>query len=245
MAEASQPDRDIGLGAADMHVQLSALEQQFPPRRGQTQQQLAEAQDPFRQSTLPFACMPNASSRKLVTGFHARTKRRKDVSWRAGSSIILCAMLWLALPFAALLQATPPTVPAPATQAPARPALRPRPPRADDRIYRLFFDWDDVRVTGEGLTILDQAADDYRRNGRASVEIVTGADESGRNAYNQLLSARRARAVANGLVRLGVPRTALRLRPMGIHRPLVATGSGIREPMNRYAEISFPVPVLR
>ena len=154
-------------------------------------------------------------------------------------------MLWFALPFAALLQAAPPPAPAPAAQAPARPAPRPRPPRPEDRIYRLFFAWDDVRVTGEGLNVLDQAADDYRRNGRATVEIVTGSDESGRNAYNQRLSARRARAVAAGLVRRGIPRAVIRLRPMGIHRPLVATGSGIREPMNRYAEISFPAPVLR
>jgi OOP family OmpA-OmpF porin len=154
-------------------------------------------------------------------------------------------MLWFALPFATLLQAAPPAVPAPVAQATARPAPRPRPPRAEDRIYRLFFDWDDVRVSGEGLNVLDRAADDYRRNGRATVEIVTGTDESGRNAYNQLLSARRARAVAAGLARRGIPRAVIRLRPMGIHRPLVATGKGIREPMNRYAEISFPAPVLR
>jgi OOP family OmpA-OmpF porin len=154
-------------------------------------------------------------------------------------------MLWFVLPFATILQAVPPPVPAPAAQAQARPAPRPRPPRAEDRIYRLFFNWDDVRIIGEGLAVLDQAADDYHRNGRATVEIVTGADESGRNAYNQRLSARRARAVAAGLVRRGIPRIVIRLRPMGIHRPLVATGSGIREPMNRYAEISFPAPVLR
>jgi OOP family OmpA-OmpF porin len=154
-------------------------------------------------------------------------------------------MLWFALHFAALLQAAPPAAAAPAVQPPAARPVRPRPPRAEDRIYRLFFDWDDVGVTGQGLNVLDQAADDYRRNGRAVVEIVTGSDESGRNAYNQFLSARRARAVAEGLVHRGVPRAVIRLRPMGIHRPLVATGNGIREPMNRYAEISFPAPVLR
>lgn len=154
-------------------------------------------------------------------------------------------MLWLTLPFAALLQAAPPTVPAPAAQPPATRQVRPRPPRAEDRIYRLYFDWDDFRVAGQGLAVLDQAAEDYRRNGRATVEIIAGSDESGRNAYNQRLSARRARAVADGLVHRGIPRAVIRLRPMGIHRPLVATGNGIREPMNRYAEISFPAPVLR
>jgi OOP family OmpA-OmpF porin len=154
-------------------------------------------------------------------------------------------MCWPLLAFAALLQAAPPAAPAPAAQPPVAAPTRPRPPQPEDRVYRLFFDWDDRRVTGEGLAVLDRAADDYHRNGRAAVEIIAGTDESGSNAYNQRLSVRRARAVADGLVRRGVPRIAIRLRPMGIRRPLVATGSGIREPMNRYAEISFPAPVLR
>jgi OOP family OmpA-OmpF porin len=154
-------------------------------------------------------------------------------------------MCWPLLAFAALLQAAPPAAPAPAAQPPVAAPTRPRAPQPEDRVYRLFFDWDDRRVTGEGLAVLDRAADDYHRNGRAAVEIIAGTDESGSNAYNQRLSVRRARAVADGLVRRGVPRIAIRLRPMGIRRPLVATGSGIREPMNRYAEISFPAPVLR
>ena len=154
-------------------------------------------------------------------------------------------MPWLLLASAALVQAAPPPAPLVVAPTPAAPPARQRPPRPEDRSYRLFFDWDDARVTGQGIAVLDQAADDYRRNGRALVEIVAGTDESGRNAYNQRLSTRRARAVAAGLVRRGIPRGVIRLRPMGIRRPLVATGNGIREPMNRYAEISFPAPVLR
>lgn len=154
-------------------------------------------------------------------------------------------MPWALLAFAALIQATPPAAPAPAAQPPSTAPTQSRPQQPEDRIYRLFFDWGDARVTGQGLAVLDQAADDYHRNGRAAVEIIAGTDESGSNAYNQRLSIRRARAVAAGLARRGVPRGVIRLRPMGIRRPLVATGNGIREPMNRYAEISFPAPVLR
>jgi outer membrane protein OmpA-like peptidoglycan-associated protein len=155
-------------------------------------------------------------------------------------------MSWLALAFAALLQAAPPAVPAPlpAPQAPATTPVRPRPwpPSGPSTVY---FAWGSARVEGEGRNVLDRAAEDYRRNGRVTVEIIAGADESGPNAYNQRLSARRARAVADGLVRRGIPRGVIGLRPMGIRRPLVPTGSGIREPLNRYAEISFPAPVLR
>ena len=45
MAEPRQADRDIGLGPADMDVEPAALQQQFPPRRGQPQQHFAEGDD--------------------------------------------------------------------------------------------------------------------------------------------------------------------------------------------------------
>ena len=55
MAEPGEADRDIGLGAADMHVEPAALQQQLAPRRGQPQQQFAEAEDLSGQRFLPFA----------------------------------------------------------------------------------------------------------------------------------------------------------------------------------------------
>ena len=46
MTEPGEADRDIRLGAADMDVEPAALQQQLPPRRGEAEQQLAEADDP-------------------------------------------------------------------------------------------------------------------------------------------------------------------------------------------------------
>ena len=53
VAEPGEGDRDIGLGAADMDVEPAALQQQFAPRRGQPQQQFAEAKDLPGQRALP------------------------------------------------------------------------------------------------------------------------------------------------------------------------------------------------
>jgi hypothetical protein len=49
MAHPRQPDRDIGLGTADMGVEPTGLEQQFAARRGQPEQQFAEAHNSFHQ----------------------------------------------------------------------------------------------------------------------------------------------------------------------------------------------------
>ncbi|HTU11388.1 MAG TPA: OmpA family protein [Allosphingosinicella sp.] len=144
-------------------------------------------------------------------------------------------MAWPLLALAALLQTAPPT-------APAAPPMRPPPPPWQSPVYRLFFAWNGTGVTGEGVAVLDRAVDDYRRNGRVTVEIVAAADDSGPSAYNLRLSARRARAVADGLVRRGIPRGAIILRPVGETRPLVATPDGVRDTLNRYADISFPAP---
>jgi hypothetical protein len=45
MAEPGKADRDIGFGAGDVDIQATALQHQFPARRRQAQQQLAEAGD--------------------------------------------------------------------------------------------------------------------------------------------------------------------------------------------------------
>ena len=69
------------------------------------------------------------------------------------------------------------------------------------------------------------------------IEVGGHTDTSGTAAYNQALSVRRAQAVSNELVRLGVPREAITVQGYGETRPLVPTADGVREPQNRRVEI--------
>jgi outer membrane protein OmpA-like peptidoglycan-associated protein len=48
---------------------------------------------------------------------------------------------------------------------------------------------------------------------------------------------RRGEAVAEELVRVGVPRTAISVQAFGETRPLIVTADGVREPQNRRVEI--------
>ena len=62
-------------------------------------------------------------------------------------------------------------------------------------------------------------------------------DTSGTPRYNQGLSIRRAQAVANELVRHGVPRAAIAIQGFGETQPAGADRDGVREPQNRRVEI--------
>lgn len=150
-------------------------------------------------------------------------------------------MSWFALALAFLLQgaAPPATAPAPATHATA--SVRPRPwPETGPSI--VYFAPGSARVEGEGIAVITRMAEDYRRNGRVTVEIVANADHSGSRAANRRLSQRRARAVADALVGNGVPRAVIVERPVGESEPQVMTPDGVPDPFNRYARIIFPVP---
>ncbi len=52
-----------------------------------------------------------------------------------------------------------------------------------------------------------------------------------------ILSMKRAGAVKDALIALGVPRTAVALIGLGKNKPVVQTADGVREQQNRRAEI--------
>ena len=152
-------------------------------------------------------------------------------------------MTWFALALTVLLQvAAPPAeapAPTPGLQAPAPVRPRPWPETGPSTVY---FAPGSARVEGEGIAVVSRMADDYRRNGRVTVEIVANADHSGSQAANRRLSQRRARAVSAALVSNGIPRAVIVERPVGENEPQVMTPDGVPDPFNRYARIIFPVP---
>ena len=119
--------------------------------------------------------------------------------------------------------------------------MRPR-PWPETGPSTVYFAHGSARVEGEGIAVVRRMADDYRRNGRVTVEILANADHSGSQAVNRRLSQRRARAVAEALVAGGIPRAVIVLRPVGESEPQVMTPDGVPDPFNRYARIIFPVP---
>ena len=101
----------------------------------------------------------------------------------------------------------------------------------------IYFPFDQFVITPEAQTVLQDAAK-YAADGHATKEIVVGhTDTSGSVKYNERLSERRAKATADGLVALGVPAANLDVSWKGKSEPAVQTGDGVKEPLNRRANI--------
>lgn len=134
-----------------------------------------------------------------------------------------------------------PPKPAPvAAPAPAAPPPPPPPPPAISRNFMVFFDFDKSDITPDARTVLQNVARDAKAGSVPRVQIVGHADRSGSDAYNQGLSERRAKAVADELARLGVPSGGIATSGKGESDPMVPTADGVREPSNRRAVIVFP-----
>ncbi|WP_168077764.1 OmpA family protein [Caulobacter sp. SSI4214] len=120
--------------------------------------------------------------------------------------------------------APPPPPPAPAYEA---------------REFVVYFPFDQYILTPEAQAVVQQAAD-YAKGGNASKIVVVGhTDTSGSDKYNQKLSERRAKAVADGLVSLGVPATTLSVDWKGEKDLAVPTKDGVKEPLNRRSTVSI------
>jgi outer membrane protein OmpA-like peptidoglycan-associated protein len=115
------------------------------------------------------------------------------------------------------------------------------PPAAayEAREFVVYFPFDQYVLTPEAQAVISQAAD-YAKGGNATkITVVGHTDTSGSPKYNAKLSERRAKAVADGLVGAGVPATTLAVDWKGESEPAVATGDGVKEPLNRRSTISI------
>jgi OOP family OmpA-OmpF porin len=129
----------------------------------------------------------------------------------------------------------PPSPPPPAFV----PAVTPAPP-PPVRNFLVFFDFDKAVLTPAGRQVVEAAAGTYKSTGSARIDLTGYTDLSGPVGYNLKLSRRRAEAVRDYLVQLGIPKDAITVTARGKQNPRVPTPDGVREPQNRRVEIVLP-----
>jgi outer membrane protein OmpA-like peptidoglycan-associated protein len=103
----------------------------------------------------------------------------------------------------------------------------------------VYFPFDQYVLTPEAQSVVQQAADYAKAGGATKITVTGHTDKSGSDKYNARLSERRAKAVADGLVGLGVNATALAVDWKGESAPAVDTADGVKEPLNRRSAISI------
>ncbi|MBK9585196.1 MAG: OmpA family protein [Alphaproteobacteria bacterium] len=118
-------------------------------------------------------------------------------------------------------------------------ADEPPPMVPEEAMYLVFFNWDAFDVSTSANSVLEAVAKEVSKNTPAQVNIQGHADTSGASDYNQRLAFKRATAVRDALVKLGVPENLINIESRGEDELLVPTPDNVREPANRRANISF------
>lgn len=117
----------------------------------------------------------------------------------------------------------------------AHPKAAPAPSGA--KTYLVFFDWNKYNLTPRATQIIAEAATDSHSQKVTTINVSGYTDTSGTVTYNQGLSERRAKAVADRLIADGVKPSEIETHAFGETHLLVPTGPGVREPQNRRVEI--------
>jgi peptidoglycan-associated lipoprotein len=100
---------------------------------------------------------------------------------------------------------------------------------------RVFFAFDRADIAPEAREILARQADWLRRYPNVTVTIEGHCDERGTREYNLALGERRAQAVKNVLVAMGIPASRITTISYGKERPAVAGSSEEAYAQNRRA----------
>lgn len=131
----------------------------------------------------------------------------------------------------AQLEAQPPAPPPAAAPAPA-PAPMPAPGP-----FTVYFDFDRADLTADARAELADVVRAAQQSSNSTINITGYTDLAGAEAYNQVLSERRANSVIEFLVGSGVDAARIVGRGLGESNPVVATEAP--EQRNRRVEIEF------
>lgn len=122
---------------------------------------------------------------------------------------------------------------------PAPEPIEPPPMVPEEAMYLVFFNWDSSDLSSGAKNVLSAVAQEVTKNPPAQVIVDGHADTSGSNEYNSRLAFKRATAVRDALVALGVSEAIMTVESSGEEELLVETSDDIREPANRRVNISF------
>ncbi|MCC5854295.1 MAG: peptidoglycan-associated lipoprotein Pal [Idiomarina sp.] len=107
------------------------------------------------------------------------------------------------------------------------------------RDHVIYFDFDDASIRGEFAELLSAHGDYLVRNPNVSVIIEGHTDERGTPEYNIALGERRAKAVVDYLLNLGVSSSQMTTVSYGEEKPLVRQSNERAWSQNRRAVLVY------
>jgi OOP family OmpA-OmpF porin len=101
----------------------------------------------------------------------------------------------------------------------------------------VHFAFDSAALDDQARTTIDKVVEAAERAEAPHISVTGHADRAGPEDYNMKLSIRRADAVRDALVERGIPAERISVAGRGESEPLIPTGDGVRNRVNRRAEI--------
>lgn len=101
----------------------------------------------------------------------------------------------------------------------------------------VLFGTDQARLNADGTRMVQRLATILQQNPKRAVLVEGFADSTGKTQYNQELSERRAMAVRDALLDMGVARERISQRGYGESYPVAANDTAANRQLNRRVEI--------
>jgi peptidoglycan-associated lipoprotein len=105
-------------------------------------------------------------------------------------------------------------------------------------LQTVYFDYDSASLTSDAKTTVQENADYLKKNSNTNVTVEGHCDDRGSTEYNLALGERRANAVRDYMVNLGVAKKRLKTVSYGEERPVMKGENESAWSKNRRAEFS-------
>ncbi len=103
--------------------------------------------------------------------------------------------------------------------------------------FLLYFQRNSTKLTAESTKTLPQIIQTIADKNSSDISVVGHTDTAGDRAYNMALSKRRAAAIAQLLVKNGIPENQITSTSHGEENPLIKTADNVHEKKNRRVEV--------
>jgi outer membrane protein OmpA-like peptidoglycan-associated protein len=104
---------------------------------------------------------------------------------------------------------------------------------------RVLFDFDKADLRPEGQKIIAGVVQEMKENPQLQAQLVGHADAIGSDQYNMGLSRRRAEAVRNAMVRMGIATNRITVDARGEREPVASNDTKQGRAQNRRVEITL------
>jgi outer membrane protein OmpA-like peptidoglycan-associated protein len=105
--------------------------------------------------------------------------------------------------------------------------------------YTLFFNSGTTDLTPQSRSSVNEVTKKIKAFPAAQVTVIGHTDRQASDELNDALSLKRAAAIRDLLLQVGIPRQAIEIVGRGEREPLVPTADGVSEERNRRVEIKL------